>query len=124
MEHARKVAMRDPDAAELLLAQLRVEEEAAKKRTPEISDAILRKVYDPMKLFANMAVFYRWSDQEMNELDYVKFFVYAEKAEEIQKKREEAINNGHGNETIVSEREASRWLPPAKEYRGPTVDVR
>lgn len=123
MEQARKLALRDPDAAEQLLAQLRVEEEEAKKRAPEISDAILRKVYDPIMLFANMAVFYRWSDQEMNELDYVKFFVYAEKAEEIQRKRDKAMNNGNQGNDIVSEQEVRGWLPSTRSYEGPTVHV-
>jgi len=125
MEHARKVALRDPEAAEVLLAQLRVEEEAAKKRAPEISDAILRKVYRPTALFANMAAFYRWGWQEMNEMDYVAFFVMAEEAEEIQKKRDAAMNNpNNGNTNIVSEREVQGMLPTARNYEGRTIDVR
>lgn len=123
MEQARKLALRDPDAAEQLLAQLRVEEEAAKKRAPEISDAILRKVYRPSALFANMAAFYRWSWQEMNDMDYVAFFTMAEEAEEIQKKRDKAMNNGNQGNDIVSEQEVRGWLPSARSYEGPTVHV-
>jgi hypothetical protein len=122
MEQARKLAMRDPDAAEQLLAQLRVEEEAAKKRAPEISDAILRKVYRPSALFANMAAFYRWSWESMNNMDYVAFFVMAEEAEEIQRKRDKAMNNGKTKD-IVSEQEVRGWLPSAQRYEGPTVHV-
>jgi len=121
MEQARKLALRDPDAAEQLLAQIRIEEEAAKRRAPEISDAILRKVYRPSTLFANMAAFYRWSWESMNNMDYVAFFTMAEEAEEIQKKREKAMNNG--NETVVSEQEVRGWLPSARSYEGPTVHV-
>lgn len=126
MEQARKLALRDPEAAELLLAQLQVEEEAAKRRAPEVSDAILRKVYRPSALFANMAAFYRWSIPDMNEMDYVLFFVMAEEAEEIQKKRDKAMNSSNGNQgnNIVSEREVQAWLPTAREYEGPTVHVR
>lgn len=123
MEQARKLALRDPDAAEQLLAQLRVEEEAAKRRAPEISDAILRKVYRQSALFANMAAFYRWSIPDMNEMDYVLFFVMAEEAEEIQRKREKAMNNGKGNNDIVSEQEVRGWLPSTQRYEGPTVHV-
>lgn len=124
MEQARKLALRDPDAAEQLLAQLRVEEEAAKKRAPEISDAILRKVYRPSALFANMAAFYRWSIPDMNEMDYVLFFVMAEEAEEIQRKREKAMNDGKGNNNdIVTEQEVRGWLPSTQRYEGPTVHV-
>lgn len=124
MEQARKLALRDPDAAEQLLAQLRVEEEAAKRRAPEISDAILRKVYRPSALFANMAAFYRWSIPDMNEMDYVLFFVMAEEAEEIQRKREKAMNDGKGNNNdIVTEQEVRGWLPSTQRYEGPTVHV-
>lgn len=124
MEKARKLALRDPDAAEQLLAQLQVEEEAAKKRAPEISDVILRKVYRPSELFANMAAFYRWGWQDMNEMDYVSFFVMAEEAEKIQKKREAANNNKNSGSDIVSEQEMRGWIPAAKDYEGPTADVR
>lgn len=124
MEQARKLALRDPDAAEQLLAQLRVEEEAAKRRAPEIGDAILRKVYRPSALFANMAAFYRWSIPDMNEMDYVLFFVMAEEAEEIQRKREKAMNEGKGNNNdIVTEQEVRGWLPSTQRYEGPTVHV-
>lgn len=123
MEQARKLALRDPDAAEQLLAQLRIEEEAAKRRAPEISDAILRKVYRPSALLANMAAFYRWSWQEMNDMDYVAFFVMAEEAEEIQRKREKAMNDGKGNNDIVSEQEVRGWIGTARNYEGPTVHV-
>lgn len=123
MEQARKLALRDPDAAEQLLAQLRVEEEAAKRRAPEISDAILRKVYRPSALFANMAAFYRWSIPDMNEMDYVLFFVMAEEAEEIQRKREKAMNEGKGNNDIVSEQEVRGWLGTTRNYEGPTIHV-
>jgi hypothetical protein len=120
LEQARKLALRDPDAAEQLLAQIRVEEEAAKKRTPEIGDAILRKVYRPSTLFANMAAFYRWSWESMNNMDYVAFFVMAEEAEEIQKKREKAMNRDND---IVSEQEVRGWLPSVRHYEGSTVRV-
>lgn len=124
MEQARKLALRDPDAAEQLLAQLRVEEEAAKHRAPEISDAILRKVYRPSALLANMAAFYRWSIPDMFEMDYVLFFTMAEEAEEIQRKREKAMNDGKGNNNdIVSEQEVRGWLPSTQRYEGPTVHV-
>jgi hypothetical protein len=121
MEQAKKLAMRDPDAAELLLAQLRKEEQAAKERPPEISDAILRKVYRPTTLLANMAMAYRWSWESMQNMDYVAFFVMAEEAEEIQKKRNKAIN---GNHDTVSEQEVHGWLPATREYEGPTTYVR
>ena len=116
--------MRDPDAAEQLLAQLHKEEQAAKQRPVDPAEAILRKVYDPITLLANMASFYRWSDREMNELGYVKFFAYAEKADEIQKKRNAAMNNPSSNNDIVSEQEVRGWLPPTRDYEGPTINVR
>jgi len=115
--------MRDPDAAEQLLAQLHKEEQAAKQRPVDPAEAILRKVYRPSTLFANMAMAYRWSWQSMQEMDYVAFFVMAEEAEEIQKKRNEATKGNQGND-IVSEQEVRGWLPSAREYEGPTVNVR
>lgn len=118
--------MRDPDAAEQLLAQLHKEEQAAKQRPVDPAEAILRKVYRPSTLLANMAMAYRWSWQSMQEMDYVAFFVMAEEAEEIQKKRDKAANNGRGNQgnDIVSEQEVRGWLPVAREYEGPTINVR
>jgi len=124
MEQARRLALRDPDAAEQLLAQLHKEEQAAKERPPDPADAILRKVYRPSTLLANMAMAYRWSWQEMNNMDYVAFFVMAEEAEEIQRKRNDAMNKGNQGNDIVSEREVQAWLPAAREYEGPTVHVR
>jgi hypothetical protein len=116
--------MRDPDAAEQLLAQLHKEEQAAKERPVDPASAILRKVYRPSTLLANMAMAYRWSWESMNNMDYVAFFVMAEEAEEIQKKRNAATNNPSENNDIVSEQEVKGWLPATREYEGPTINVR
>lgn len=124
MQQARAYANKDPAAAEMILAQLQVEEQAAMEAKPDPLATVLHKVYEPSKMYSRIAKFYGWPYREIDEMDYVAFFGCVEDAKEIQEEENRSYNNGSSSNDIVTEHEVQAWMPPARKYEGPTVDAR
>lgn len=116
------MAERDPDAAELLLKQLQIEEQAALAEKPDLTASVLREAYHPRKLYSHVAKFYGWTFAEIDKMDYVQFFGCVEDAKEMQEEERRAYSTTQNNH-VVNEGEIQAMLPSVRQYDGPTAAV-
>lgn len=85
-DQSRAMAARDPDAAAYLMAHLDVTAADA----PSITSA--HEPYDPMMLYARMAKYYRFSDSDLDNMAYPRFFGYLRCAVLMSEEEQRAID--------------------------------
>lgn len=117
------MAEHDPDAAEMLLQQLQVEEQAAAEEKLDPMDPVLHTAYDPLELYLRMAKVYGWTLSNIDEMDYVLFFHAVDKTRKILDEENRAYNNTQSGH-IMTEAEMRAWLPAVRKYEGQTVTMK
>ena len=77
--------------------------------------------YDPMMLFARVARFYRFSDRDMDEMHYPRFFAYVRNAnimiEEDKRQLADIRATGNGQQEMSGE-ELRNMFPEARLWDG------
>lgn len=109
------MARRDPDAA-MILAQ--AEQQVMPWDVPGEQEQ--PSGYDPMLSFARMAKYYRFSDRDMDEMHYPRFFAYVRNANiliEEEKRQVDEIRAG-GREPEIGGEELQVMFPQARVWDG------
>ncbi len=115
----------DPDGARQLLAQAQA---AQRKRRPESVVLHGQGPFDPMRLYARMARYYRFSHQEMEQMHFVTFFGYLREAQ-IMNDEEKAENDRIRHQGSVQQHAPGAdgmgvdGFPVATPYEGETVEI-
>jgi len=80
-QEAQRLAGRDPEAAALLVAHLRVAAEP--ESAPDDLTATplpASEPFDPMAMFAELAAYYHWSDESMRRMPWKRLLAYYREA--------------------------------------------
>lgn len=125
VETAHALMDADPDGARQLLAQAQA---AQRRLRPDVKLA-LKTPFDPMALYAQVAKYYRFSHQEMEQLHFPTFFGYVREAQlQIEAERKESDRLRHqgahnGTYTPGADGMGVEGFEVARPYAGETVEI-
>ncbi|GAC1589121.1 MAG: hypothetical protein NVS4B1_33490 [Ktedonobacteraceae bacterium] len=91
IRQARTLTSRDPEAASLLVAHVIAEQEMQEQRGTLVSRVPVG--YDPGALYDYMCHENGWRPQDINDMHYLTFFMMVRKANERNKREQDAVNN-------------------------------
>ena len=89
-----------------------------------VTAPVVHGPYDPMRLYARMAKFYKWTFESMEQMHFVTFFAFVREAAEINREEAEetarARRTGYSTPTVEA---AQGMFEEAVPYTGETVAI-
>jgi hypothetical protein len=122
IDTAQSLMEADPDGARQLLAQAQVRQ----RQLRPLQTFTGHEPFDPMKLYSDVAKYYHFSDSDMEQMHYPKFFGYVREAQlkiEAERKESDRIRNQGSNATYTPGADGMgvEGFPVARPYEGETV---